>query len=62
MKIDPEKTAYNARAVEQMHEFLRSKTWEEKIRSIERMRAAARSAREAMRLRNEAADSNCGDG
>ena len=57
MKIDPEKTAYNARASTQMHEFLRSKTWEEKVRSIERMRAAARSAREAMRLRNGAATS-----
>lgn len=53
MKIDSEKTKYNARAVEQMHTFLREKTWEEKVRSIERMRAAARSAREAMRLHAE---------
>ena len=53
MKIDEAKTAYNAHASEQMHRFLQSKTWEEKVRSIERMRAASRKAREAMRLRNE---------
>ena len=37
-----------------MHIFLQSRTWEEKIRSIERMRAATKSAREAMSRRQDA--------
>jgi len=32
-----------------MREFLRSKSWEEKVRSIERMNKASKLAREAMR-------------
>ena len=55
MKIDPDKTAYNARVSADMHSFLQTKTWEDKVRSIERMRAATRSAREAMRTRSEVA-------
>ncbi len=48
MKSDPEKTAHNARSAQQMHTFLQAKTWEEKVRSMERMRAATREARKAM--------------
>jgi hypothetical protein len=40
--------AFNARAKASMHEYLRSKTWEEKVASIERMDAASKIAREAM--------------
>ena len=54
MKIDEAKTAYNARASEQMHRFLQSKTWEEKVESIERMRAATQKARDAVRPRPQA--------
>jgi hypothetical protein len=43
------KTAFNARAKTSMQEFLRSKSWEEKVESIERMNAAGKMAREAMR-------------
>jgi hypothetical protein len=46
---DAEKTAFNARAKASMQEYLRSKTWEEKVESIERMNAASMIAREAMR-------------
>ena len=41
--------AFNLRAKASMREFLRSKTWEEKGASIERMNAAGRKAREGMR-------------
>jgi len=46
---DAEKTAFNARAKASMQEYLRSKTWEEKVESIERMNAASKMAREAMK-------------
>ena len=49
LKIDEEKTAFNARAKASMREYLRSRTWPEKIRSIERMNQAGRAAREAMK-------------
>jgi len=44
-----QKTAFNARAKASMQEYLRSKTWEEKVESIERMNAASKMARDAMR-------------
>jgi hypothetical protein len=44
-----EKAAFNARAKASMQEFLRSKSWVEKVESIERMNAASKMAREAMR-------------
>lgn len=49
MTVDEEKAAFNARAKASMREYLNSRTWPEKIRSIERMNRAARIAREAMR-------------
>ena len=49
MTVDEEKAAFNARAKASMQEYLKSRTWPEKIRSIERMNEAARIAREAMR-------------
>lgn len=49
IQVDEEKTAFNARAKASMQEYLKSRTWPEKIRSIERMNKAARIAREAMR-------------
>jgi hypothetical protein len=47
--IDEEKLAFNARAKASMLQFLKSKSWPEKIKSIERMNAAAKKAREAMK-------------
>ena len=49
MDIWKEKAAFNARAKASMQEFLRSKSWEEKVESIERMNVAGKMAREAMR-------------
>jgi hypothetical protein len=49
MNPDQEKAALNARAKAAMQRYLKSKTWPEKIRSIERMNQAGRIAREAMR-------------
>ncbi len=49
LKIDEKKTQFNARAKASMREYLRSRTWPEKIRSIERMNEAGRLAREGMR-------------
>ncbi len=49
LTVDEQKTAFNARAKTSMREFLRSKTWEEKVESIERMNKAGKMAREAMR-------------
>jgi hypothetical protein len=43
------KTAFNARAKASMRHFLRSKSWVEKVESIERMSVASKIAREAMR-------------
>lgn len=53
MKIDEEMTAFNARAKVSMQEYLKSRTWPEKIRSIARMNRAARIAREAVRKARE---------
>jgi hypothetical protein len=50
MTIDEEKTAFNARAKASMLEYLKSRTWPEKIRSIERMNEAAKIARDAMKV------------
>lgn len=49
MSVDEEKAAFNIRAKASMLEFLRSKNWPEKIRSIERMNQAGKLAREAMK-------------
>jgi len=49
MNSDEAKAAFNARAKASMREYLKSRTWPEKIRSIERMNRAAKIAREAMR-------------
>ena len=49
LKIDAEKTAFNARSKAPMRAYLKSRTWPEKIESIERMNEAARLAREGMR-------------
>ena len=49
LKIDEEKTALNARAKAAMRAYLKSRTWPEKIESIERMNEAACIAREGMR-------------
>jgi hypothetical protein len=49
MSVDEEKAAFNARAKASMQQFLRSKTWPEKIRSIERMNRVGSAAREAMK-------------
>ena len=48
MQIDEEKMAFNVRAKASMRAYLRSKSWVEKVRSIERMNAAAKVARKAM--------------
>lgn len=48
MEVSEEKAAFNARAKASMREFLRSKSWEEKVDSIERMNAASKLARKAM--------------
>jgi hypothetical protein len=48
------KAAFNARAKASMQEYLRSKTWEEKVESIQRMNAAGKMAREAMKKATEA--------
>ncbi len=47
--VDQEKLAFNARAKASMLVYLKSRTWPEKVRSMERMNAATRIAREAMR-------------
>lgn len=49
LKVDEAKTAFNARAKASMRAYLKSRTWPEKIESIERMNEAARLAREGMR-------------
>jgi hypothetical protein len=49
MDIAEEKLEFNARAKASMRAFLRSKSWVEKVRSIERMNAAGKIAREAMK-------------
>lgn len=47
--VDREKLEFNRRAKASMQEYLKSRTWPEKVRAIERMNEAARKAREAMR-------------
>ena len=58
LKIDEAKTALNARAKASLRAYLKSRTWPERIESIERMNEAARLAREGMqkarRARTEA--------
>ncbi|MGA2964503.1 MAG: hypothetical protein ABSD96_22810 [Candidatus Korobacteraceae bacterium] len=54
LKIDREKTAFNARSNAAMRAYLKSRTWPEKIESIERMNEAARLAREGMRKTRKA--------
>lgn len=49
MEIDAEKTAFNARAKDSMRQFLRAKSWVEKVRSIARMNVADKAAKSAMR-------------
>ena len=49
LRIDREKTEFNARAKASMREYLKSRSWPEKIASIERMNEAGRLAREGMR-------------
>jgi hypothetical protein len=49
MISEQEKAEFNARAEASMAEYLKSRTWPERIRSIERMNRAARTAREAMK-------------
>jgi hypothetical protein len=46
---DLEKLEFNRRAKASMQEYLRSRTWPEKVASMERMNEAAKIAREAMR-------------
>ena len=46
---DASKTAFNARAKESMRGYLCARTWEEKVRSIERMNEAQRIAKAAMK-------------
>jgi hypothetical protein len=54
LRIDREKTALNARSKASMRAYLKSRTWPEKIESIERMNEAARLAREGMRRTRKA--------
>ena len=49
LAIDEQNTAVNARAKAAMDEYLQSKTWVEKVESIERMNVADKLAKEAMR-------------
>lgn len=57
MTIDQQKAEFNARAKASMREYLASRTWPEKIRSIERMNRAMKTAQKAMKraLAEEAA-------
>lgn len=48
MTLEQEKADFNARAKASMLQFLRAKSWPEKIRSIERMNRAGKTARQAM--------------
>ena len=57
--IRPEdKLAFNIRAKASMQAYLQSKSWVEKVESIERMNAFSKIAREAMRKRLEQPDVN----
>jgi hypothetical protein len=48
MAVAEDKLAFNARAKASMRLFLQSKSWPEKVRSIERMNEASKLARAAM--------------
>jgi soluble cytochrome b562 len=62
LEIDEAKTALNRRVKESLRRDLRAKSWEEKVASIARMNAAARTAQEAMRkaLEDKAKRSDAG--
>ena len=62
LRIDQAKTAFNARAKASMRVYLKSRTWPEKIESIERMNEAARLAREGMRKTRESGGTASGPG
>jgi hypothetical protein len=49
LKIDKAKTTLNSRAKASMRVYLKSRTWPEKIASIERMNKAGKLARDGMR-------------
>lgn len=49
METPNQKAAFNARAKASMRQFLRAKSWEEKVKAIERMNVASKLARQAMR-------------
>lgn len=53
VNLDEEKSLFNARAKVSMLQFLRSKSWPEKIRPIERMNEAAPALRKARRRARE---------
>lgn len=57
LRIDEVKTALNSRAKASMRDYLKSRTWPEKIASIERMNEADRLAREGMRKTRQRKDS-----
>ncbi len=49
MITDAEKTQFNIRAKASMREFLRSKSWMEKVESIKRMNEMSKKAKAAMK-------------
>ena len=61
MTINEEKAAFNALAKSSMLEYLKSMSWPEKIRSIERMNEAGRIARKAMKEARKATERTCGE-
>jgi len=54
LKIDEAKTALNARVKASMRDHLRSKSWVEKVESIQRMNREQKIARSAMKKAFEA--------
>jgi hypothetical protein len=56
--VDYEKLEFNRRAKASMLEYLKSRTWPEKVRSMERMNEMTRIAREAMRKARVAQSEN----
>ena len=57
-----EKTEFHPRAKASMQESRRSRTWVEKVESIERMNEFSRKAREAMRRTSAKRDEGSGMG
>jgi hypothetical protein len=53
MNLSEQKAAFNARAKASMREFLRSKSWVEKVQSIERMNIADKLAKKSMKRATE---------